>query len=110
MSTSEKVSTLQQHELVYTSLHQRSPRCCYSHLSVSVISGLRFIGNNTSCITDEKCHTPVGFNVIFPGMLGFGIDMGLEFPLRQSDLDVIFRLRQLELQRFVVTAEVQIHA
>jgi hypothetical protein len=50
---------------------------------------------------DEKSDAPVGFNIIFPGMIRLGIDLGLEFPLKQYDVDQIFRLRETELQRFV---------
>ncbi|XP_062213717.1 stemar-13-ene synthase-like [Phragmites australis] len=60
--------------------------------------GLRFIGNNSSCITNEKCDTPIGFNIIFPGMIRSGIHLGLDVPLRQSDVDTLFQLREKELQ------------
>jgi hypothetical protein len=55
---------------------------------------------------DDKCDTPVGFNIIFPGMIKSGIDLGLELPLRQSDFDEILRL---QVKRFVIAADVQIH-
>ncbi|OEL28312.1 Stemod-13(17)-ene synthase, partial [Dichanthelium oligosanthes] len=60
--------------------------------------GLRFIGNNSSCVMDDKCDTPVGFNIVFPSMIRSSIGLGLELPLRQSDVDEIFRLREIELQ------------
>ncbi|RLN07479.1 hypothetical protein C2845_PM11G08430 [Panicum miliaceum] len=60
--------------------------------------GLRFIENNSSCVMDDKCDTPVGFNIIFPGMIKSGIGLGLELPLRQSDVDEILRLQEMELQ------------
>ncbi|CAN6278911.1 unnamed protein product [Urochloa humidicola] len=64
-----------------------------------VRKGLRFIGRSLSCVTDDKCEAPDGFNVIFPGMVMAGIGLGLELPLRQSEVDDIFRLREMELQR-----------
>ncbi|TVU30188.1 hypothetical protein EJB05_21798 [Eragrostis curvula] len=70
--------------------------------------GLHFIGNNSSCITDENCDTPIGFNIIFSGMIMFGMELGLEFPIRQSDLDGIFRLREMELQRSWLQKEEEI--
>lgn len=50
---------------------------------------------------DEKSEAPVGFNIIFPNMIRLGIELGLEFPLKQSDFHQIFLLREMELQRFV---------
>ncbi|CAL5021364.1 unnamed protein product [Urochloa decumbens] len=64
-----------------------------------VRKGLHFIGRSLSCVTDDKCEAPDGFNVIFPGMVRAGIALGLELPLGQSDVDHIFRLREMELQR-----------
>uniref|UniRef100_K3YYW0 Uncharacterized protein n=2 Tax=Setaria italica TaxID=4555 RepID=K3YYW0_SETIT len=61
--------------------------------------GLCFIEKNSSYIMDEKCSAPLGFNIIFPGMIRLGIDLGLEFPLKQSDVDGIFRLREIELRQ-----------
>ncbi|KAL6640143.1 hypothetical protein ACP70R_021992 [Stipagrostis hirtigluma subsp. patula] len=60
--------------------------------------GLCFIGNNSSYILDEKCDTPVGFDIIFPYMIRFGIEFELEFSLRESDIDEIHRLRNMELE------------
>ncbi|XP_066381595.1 dolabradiene synthase KSL4, chloroplastic-like, partial [Miscanthus floridulus] len=60
--------------------------------------GLRFIGHNSSFVTDDKCDTPAGFNVIFPGMLERGIGMGLEIPLAHADVHAILRLRDTELK------------
>jgi hypothetical protein len=40
-------------------------------------------------------------------MVRFGIGMGLELPLTQSDVHEIFRLREMELRRFVVAVLVQ---
>lgn len=61
--------------------------------------GLHFIEENSSLIMDEKSHAPVGFNIIFSAMVKLGIELQLEFPLKQSDIDEIFRLREMELQR-----------
>ncbi|RLM80404.1 hypothetical protein C2845_PM12G17740 [Panicum miliaceum] len=58
-----------------------------------VRKGLRFIDNNSSCVMGDKCDTPVGFNIIFPGMIKSVIGLGLELPLRQSDVDEILRLQ-----------------
>lgn len=65
-----------------------------------MVAGLHFIGHNSSCLTDDECDTPVGFNIIFPGMLTRGISMGLEIPLNRVDMDAALRLRDTELKRF----------
>lgn len=61
--------------------------------------GLRFIGHNLSSVTTDGDvgSRPVGFNVIFPGMLARCIGMGVEMPLAPADVDGIFRLRDKEL-------------
>ncbi|CAL5021384.1 unnamed protein product [Urochloa decumbens] len=61
--------------------------------------GLRFIRENSSFITNDKCDTPVGFNIIFPAMIRLGNELGLESQLKQCVADDIFRLREMELQR-----------
>ncbi|KAL6661768.1 hypothetical protein ACP70R_001152 [Stipagrostis hirtigluma subsp. patula] len=61
--------------------------------------GLCFIQRNSSPITDDNCDVPVGFNIIFPGMLELGVDMGLELPLSHADVDAMCRLRDTELKR-----------
>lgn len=50
---------------------------------------------------DEQIAAPVGFNITFTGMLSLAIDMGLEFPIRQTDVSGILRFREMELKRFV---------
>ncbi|XP_008809130.1 ent-kaur-16-ene synthase, chloroplastic isoform X1 [Phoenix dactylifera] len=61
--------------------------------------GLHFIGSYFSSAMDGKLHTPIGFDIIFPGMLGYAIEMGLDLPIGQNDIDAMFYLRDLELQR-----------
>ncbi|KAM0833899.1 hypothetical protein ACQ4PT_063960 [Festuca glaucescens] len=62
--------------------------------------GLHFIGRNFPIVMDEKIAAPIGFNVIFPGMLRQAITMGLQFPVRQTDIDVILHLWEMEVKRF----------
>nr|CAD1840323.1 unnamed protein product [Ananas comosus var. bracteatus] len=61
--------------------------------------GLRYIGSNLSCVMDENYQSPVGFNIIFPGMLKLAIDLGLDIPIRQRAIQDILCLRDLELKR-----------
>lgn len=64
-------------------------------------TGLHFIGRNFSVAMDEQFTSPIGFNFTFPGLLSLGIDMGLEFPVRQIDVCGILHRREMELKRFV---------
>ena len=61
--------------------------------------GLHFIGKKFSFSMDEQIATPIGFNITFPGMIRQAIGMGLEFPARQTDVDGILHVRQMELKR-----------
>ncbi|XP_052136680.1 stemod-13(17)-ene synthase isoform X2 [Oryza glaberrima] len=61
--------------------------------------GLSFIGRNFSDAIDGQCVAPVGFNITFSGMLRLAIGMGLKFPVMETDIDSIFRLREVEFER-----------
>ncbi|XP_044318500.1 ent-kaur-16-ene synthase, chloroplastic-like [Triticum aestivum] len=61
--------------------------------------GINFIGKNVSVVMDEQIAAPIGFNIIFPGMLSLAMGMGLQFPVRQTNVDGILHLRELELER-----------
>lgn len=66
-------------------------------------AGLSFVGNNLpSCVmTGDERDAPVGFSVIFPGMLARAIDMGLDIPMMtQDNVDGFIRLRDTELNRY----------
>ncbi|KAM3369712.1 hypothetical protein ACQJBY_017534 [Aegilops geniculata] len=61
--------------------------------------GIHFISKNVSVVMDEQIAAPIGFNIIFPGMLSLAMGMGLQFPVRQTNVDGILHLRELELER-----------
>ncbi|KAF7005790.1 hypothetical protein CFC21_020890 [Triticum aestivum] len=61
--------------------------------------GLEFIGRNISTVMDKQIVSPIGFNLIFPGMFNHAIRMGLEFPVRETDISGILHLREMELRR-----------
>lgn len=71
------------------------------HTYKMIHAGLEFIGRNVSTVMDEQIVSPVGFNLIFPGMLNHAIKMGLEFPVRETDISGILQLREMELTRCV---------
>ncbi|KAI5011335.1 hypothetical protein ZWY2020_013472 [Hordeum vulgare] len=61
--------------------------------------GLHFIGRNFSIVMDEEIPAPIGFNIIFPGMLSLAIGVGLQVPDRQTDIDGILHQWEMELKR-----------
>ncbi|RWW89371.1 hypothetical protein BHE74_00001688 [Ensete ventricosum] len=61
--------------------------------------GLSFIESNFSRIVDEQLHSPIGFDIIFPGMLEYALNIGLEIPIDQSDINNMLCKRDAELQR-----------
>ncbi|KAM0922160.1 hypothetical protein ACQ4PT_006384 [Festuca glaucescens] len=62
--------------------------------------GIHFIGRNFSIAMDERTSAPIGFNITFPGMVSLAMETGLEFPVRQNDLDAILHIQQMELKSF----------
>ncbi|KAK6933936.1 Terpene synthase, metal-binding domain [Dillenia turbinata] len=64
-----------------------------------VKKGLHFIESNFASINDQKQHSPIGFDIIFPGMVEYARHMDLVLPLAPRDLESIFWLRDLELER-----------
>ncbi|KAI9160226.1 hypothetical protein LWI28_006333 [Acer negundo] len=61
--------------------------------------GIQFIESNFASIIDEKQHTPIGFDIIFPGMIEYAKDLNLNLPLRSNDVDTMLQRRQSELRR-----------
>jgi ent-kaurene synthase len=45
---------------------------------------------------DEQVTAPIDFNITFPGLLSLAIDMGLKFPIRQTDVHGILRRREMD--------------
>ncbi|XWS27629.1 hypothetical protein CRYUN_Cryun26dG0134000 [Craigia yunnanensis] len=60
--------------------------------------GLQFIESHFASVSDENQHTPVGFDIIFSGMIEYAKDLNLNLPLRSTDIDALFRKRDLELR------------
>ena len=72
---------------------------CINWLFIVIIAGLSFIESNFSRIVDEQLHSPIGFDIIFPGMLEYALNIGLEIPIDQSDINNMLCKRDAELQR-----------
>nr|QWD59169.1 ent-13-epi-sandaracopimaradie [Aconitum carmichaelii] len=64
-----------------------------------VNKGLHFITSNFSSIANEKQHNPIGFDIIFPGMIEYAQEMGINFHLGPTTLNYILQKRDSELNR-----------
>ncbi|KAL4586184.1 hypothetical protein LXL04_010816 [Taraxacum kok-saghyz] len=61
--------------------------------------GLHFIESNFGLVNDKNQVSPIGFEIIFPGMLEYAKDLNIKLPLNQTDLSVMLHERELELKR-----------
>ncbi|KAK2654429.1 hypothetical protein Ddye_014285 [Dipteronia dyeriana] len=61
--------------------------------------GIQFIESNFASVIDEKQHTPIGFDIIFPGMIEYAKVLNLNLPLGSNDVDTMLQRRQSELRR-----------
>ncbi|KAK6934735.1 Terpene synthase, N-terminal domain [Dillenia turbinata] len=61
--------------------------------------GLHFVASNFASATDGKQHSPIGFDIIFPGMVERARDLNLVLPLRLEELEPVLQNRDLELKR-----------
>ncbi|PIA50819.1 hypothetical protein AQUCO_01200228v1 [Aquilegia coerulea] len=64
-----------------------------------VNKGLHFISSTFASAIDEKQHNPIGFDIIFPGMIQNAQEMGINIHLDPSYLNPLLRGRDLELNR-----------
>ncbi|KAK4776390.1 hypothetical protein SAY86_005078 [Trapa natans] len=64
-----------------------------------IVRGLEFIATNSSSATDEKQHSPVGFDVILSGMINQAKYLDINIPFRQSDADTVLHRRNIDLKR-----------
>ncbi|XP_065865092.1 ent-kaur-16-ene synthase, chloroplastic-like [Euphorbia lathyris] len=51
-----------------------------------VHTGLDFIGSNLWAATDTRQRSPMGFDIIFPGMIHQAIDLGINLPFNHSSI------------------------
>ncbi|TVU15791.1 hypothetical protein EJB05_39329, partial [Eragrostis curvula] len=65
----------------------------------NIRKGLQFIGRNFCIAMNEQIVAPIGFNITFPGLLSLAVGMGLEIPMRQTDIEAILHLQKLEWKR-----------
>ena len=62
-------------------------------------AGLKFIESNITSVNDERQHTPIGFDILFPSFLEYAQNLGINLPIRTMSLEVMIRKREIELQR-----------
>ena len=66
-----------------------------------LFAGLWFIASNFVSVSDEKQHSPIGFDIIFPGMIEYAKELDLNLPLGQRDVDAMLQKRDLELKGYI---------
>ncbi|KAL1815036.1 terpene synthase 6, chloroplastic [Daucus carota subsp. sativus] len=61
--------------------------------------GLRFLKSNFASVTDNNQSSPIGFDIIFPGMLEYANDLGLKLPVEQTLLNTVLNKKAQEIKR-----------
>lgn len=63
------------------------------------VAGLLFIELNFASAIDEDQYSPIGFGVIFTGMLEYAKELSLKLHLESSVFNELLHRRDIELQR-----------
>ncbi|KEH38225.1 Ent-kaurene synthase [Medicago truncatula] len=61
--------------------------------------GLKFIESNLTSINDDKQHHPIGFDIIFPSLIEYAQNLGINLPIGAASLEAMIQKRDKELQR-----------
>nr|WNI01963.1 terpene synthase [Psidium guajava] len=64
-----------------------------------ITKGLEYIASNSASVTDDRQHTPIGFNILLSGMIEQADCLNLNLPLRPADVDSVSYKRNLEVKR-----------
>ncbi|GAB2302501.1 hypothetical protein Dimus_036509 [Dionaea muscipula] len=64
-----------------------------------MVRGLDFISSNFASVMDDEKHSPIGFSIIFPSMIDYAINMGINFHLPQEDIEELLNRKDMELER-----------
>ncbi|KAL8147274.1 ent-kaurene synthase-like 1 isoform X1 [Apium graveolens] len=62
--------------------------------------GSHFLESNFGSATDENQHSPLGFNIIFPGMLEYAKILNLKLPVDQKIFDTMLKKKATEIRRY----------
>ncbi|KAG8635869.1 hypothetical protein MANES_16G068951v8 [Manihot esculenta] len=65
-----------------------------------VNKGLDFMASNIWAATDKHQFSPLGFDIIFSGMIEHARDAGLNLPFNSSSVEGMLLKRDLEIKRF----------
>ncbi|KAK2654428.1 hypothetical protein Ddye_014284 [Dipteronia dyeriana] len=68
---------------------------------------IKSIESKLSSAIDVKQHTPIGFDIIFLGMIEYVKDLNLNFSLRSNDMDTMLQRRQSELRRCYLEGRIE---
>ncbi|QHN97033.1 ent-kaurene synthase-like 1 isoform X2 [Arachis hypogaea] len=60
---------------------------------------LQFINSNIASINDEKQQPPIGFDLLFPSLIEYGQNLGINFSISATSLKAIIHKRDIELSR-----------
>lgn len=71
-----------------------------------VVSGIHFIESNFTLITGKDQLSPMGFDIIFAGMVEYAKDLSLDLNLEPKLLNGLISNRNLELKRCHFSAHV----
>lgn len=66
------------------------------------ILGLDFIVSNIWAATDKHQFSPLGFDIIFPGMIESANNIGLNLSLNQSSMKAMLLKQDLEIKRLFI--------
>ncbi|KAJ1385084.1 Terpenoid cyclases/protein prenyltransferase alpha-alpha toroid [Sesbania bispinosa] len=61
--------------------------------------GLQFIESNITSINDEKQHLPIGFDILYPSLIEYAQNLGINLPIGASSSEAMIKKREIELQR-----------
>ncbi|KAG8375406.1 hypothetical protein BUALT_Bualt10G0096800 [Buddleja alternifolia] len=64
-----------------------------------VQKGIEFIKSNAWAANDKDQFSPIGFDIVFPMMISYAIELDLTLPLDQDLVDSMFRHRDTEIKR-----------
>ncbi|KAF9593735.1 hypothetical protein IFM89_024739 [Coptis chinensis] len=64
-----------------------------------VRKGLEFMELNFGLIMDKKHTSPIGFDIIFPGMIEYAKDLDLNLPFSPKFVEAMLHKRDLEFER-----------
>ncbi|KAK3024984.1 hypothetical protein RJ639_043248 [Escallonia herrerae] len=64
-----------------------------------VQKGLDFIGSNHFYVNDKQQPSPIGFDIVFPGMVSKAIELGLNLPLDAALVDIMLSNAEHKVKR-----------